>query len=397
MPDCKILAFALLALPLFSSCGNPVQIPLQVMDVQRAVDAGGLVTFPAGTYLLQQTVVVRKSNTIIQGAGPDTIFVFQPALPQVHCVNDRAFTTPCAAADPLPRQIVGAIAIGDASFTAAEGVGDVRPGDWLIVEEKDLVPGEVVIIDWAQVATASGNVIEVQLPFRTAFPNTHPWVSGRSGLGFLVIPQLVEGVQFRDLKIIVPDSGFDAPGISVFAAKDTLIDHVEVNDPDGQPLYSYLSQGLMVQRSSGISDKVLNEFAATVDLSLMNNTFSSNDAALGLDFGTAFFTVAGNQVPSSSNIGFYLLDGVHDGTATANSIQFVRSANSAIGVLARGTQRVTIANNYLAGGQGPGSIGLSIGSAFDGLDQPIYSSGNVVTPNSFGLYWFADYDPTNQP
>jgi hypothetical protein len=147
------------------ACGGPVS----VIDIQAAVDAGGTVRFSAGTYLLTQTVVVRHSNTIIQGAGPDTVFVFRPALPQVHCFNDRAFTTPCSAADPAPRQVASSIAIGDSFFTAADNVDDLRSGDWLIIAEKDLGPGEVVIIDWVQVASASGNTVMVRpisVPYR---------------------------------------------------------------------------------------------------------------------------------------------------------------------------------------------------------------------------------------
>jgi hypothetical protein len=390
----RVSIFALLTLPVLSSCVN---FPYEPADIQRAVDAGGTIRVPPGTYLLTQTIVVRKSNTVIQGAGPETVFVFKPSLPQVHCINDRAFTTPCNVADTAGRQIAGSIALGSNSFEASASVGDLRSGDWLIVEEKDSEPGEVVIIDWVQVATASGNTVVVKSPFRTAFPNTRLWEPGQSGLGFLVLPQLVEGVQFRDFTVLVPDSGFDAPGISVFAAQNTVIDHVEVQDPDGQPLYSYLSHGLTVTNSRGYGDQVLNEFAATVDLSIREDIFSSNDAALGLDFGTGFFEVAGNTVPSSVNIGMYLLDGVHDGMVTCNSIQFVRSSGSAVGVLARGTQRVTIVNNYLEGGEGAASLGISIGSAYDGLSQPIFSSGNVVTPNFFGPLWSVDYDPTNQP
>jgi hypothetical protein len=393
MTYCRSLASILLALLFLSACGGPAG----VIDVQAAVDRGGTVRFPAGTYVLTQTVVVRQSNTIIQGAGPDTIFVFKPTPPQVPCINDRAFTTACEAANLTPRQVASSIAIGDGSFTATDNVDDVRPGEWLIIAEKDLAPREVVIIDWVQVASVSGNTVLVRTPFRTAFPNTHPWVPGSSGLGFLLVPHLVEGVQFRDLTIVVPDSGFDTPGISVAVAKDTVIDHVEVQDPDGQPLYSYLSKGLTVTHSSGVGDKVLSEFAATVDVTLSDNSFSSNDAGLGLDFGTGFFTVVGNTVPSSSNVAMYLLDGVHDGAVNSNSLEFVNSTTSAIGVLARGTQRVTIANNSLAGGQGPASMGISIGSAYGGLDQPIVSSGNIVTPNRFGLLWIMDYDPTNQP
>jgi hypothetical protein len=393
MTYCRSLASILLALLFLSACGGPGG----VIDVQAAVDRGGTVRFPAGTYVLTQTVVVRHSNTIIQGAGPDTVFIFRPVPPQVPCINDRAFTTACEAANQNPRQIASSIAIGDGSFTATNNVDDLRSGEWVIITEKDLVPREVVIIDWVQVASVSGNTVLVRSPFRTAFPNTHPWVEGTSGLGFLLVPQVVEGVQFRDLTIVVPDCGFDTPGIAVAVAKDTVIDNVEVQDPDGQPLYSYPSKGLTVTHSRGIGAKVLNEFAATVDLTVSDNTFSSNEAGLGLDFGTGFFAVVGNKVPSSSNVAMYFLDGVHDGAVSTNSLQFVNSTASAIGVLARGTQRVTIANNYLAGGEGPATIGISIGTAYGGLDQPIISSGNIVTPNWFGPLWTMDYDPTNQP
>ncbi len=375
----RISIFALLALPLLSACGSAQLIGQ--CDIQRAVDAGGTVRFPAGTYLLTRTIVVRKSHTVIQGAGRGTTFVFKPSLPQVHCFNDRAFTTPCNVADGAGRQIAGSIALGSSSFEASDYVDDLRSGDWLLVEEKDSEPSEVVIIDWAQVASASGNTVVVRTPFRTAFPDSRPWEPGHSGLGFLVMPKLVGGVQFRDFTVLVPDSGFDAPGISVFAAQNTVIHNVEVHDANGQPLYSYLSQGLTVTNSRGYGDRVLNEFAATVDLRIRNSTFSSNDAALGLDFGTGFFEVERNTVPASVNIGMYLLDGVHDGTVTRNSIQFVRSSGSAVGMLARGTQRVTVVNNYLEGGEGRASLGISIGSAYDGLSQPIFSFGNVVTSN----------------
>ena len=175
-----------------------------------------------------------------------------------------------------------------------------------------------------------------------------------------------------------------------------MIEDVEVHDSDGQPLYSYLSEGLMVKRSHGSGGKVLNEFAATVDLTVQNSTFESNEAALGLDFGTGFFLITGNQVPASENIGMYLLDGVHDGTVSGNLIDLVRSSNSAIGMLARGTANVNIVGNYLQGGEGPVSIGLSIGPAYT-LDEPILSSGNTVSPNWFGPCWTMEYDPTNLP
>ena len=112
----------------------------------------------------------------------------------------------------------------------------------------------------------------------------------------------------------------------------------------------------------GAAAGVLNEFAATVDLSVRGNRFSADAAAgLGLDLGTAYFDVASNQIDMSRNIGSYLLYGVHDGTFNDNAIGFVSSSGSAFGLLAWGTQNVSIADNTLAGGEGPAQHG-DIGS-----------------------------------
>ena len=373
-----------------------------VTDVQKAVDAGGTIIFPAGTYILTQTVVVRNSDTIIQGVGPETVFVFKPTLPPVHCVNDRAFTTPCDDESGPRRPITVPIAVGDRSFIAGTDVSDLRSGDWLIITEKDRTAGDVISIDWAEVASVSGETVYVESPFRTAFSTAREWDPMHSGLGFWKISHLIQGVQFRNLRIVVPDSGQGAPGISVFAALNARIENVTVEDPDGQALYSYLSKGVTIHNCFGKGGQILNEFAATVDLTLYNNRFTStSETALGLDFGTAFFSAAENTIPSSLDIGMYLLNGVHDGSVAVNSLSFVNSGGiynhgSAIGILARGTQHVNITNNYLAGGAGAASIGISIGPAYD-ADIAIPSFGNTVTPNFFGPSWGEDYDPSNSP
>ncbi len=368
----------------------------QAVDVQKMVDAGGTVIIPEGTYELARTIVVRKSNTIIKGAGPKTVFVFKPSSPEEHCGNDRAFTTPCDVVDTVRRRISSPIAMGDSRFTTADRVDDLHDGDWLIVMDMDSKAGDVVKIDWAQVATASENTVVVRSPFRIAFPNERPWDPHHSGLGFYVLPRLVEGIQFRDFKVVVPDNGKNTPGISLFATKDSLIDNVEVESPNGQPLYSYLSKGLTLTNARGYGGKVLSELAATVDLTVKGNTFSAKSAAVGLDFGSGFFELSNNVIPSSFNSGIYLLYGVHDGEVSGNSIEEVRSEGQATGILARGTQNVSIVDNNLAGAQAPTSVGISIGPAYD-LEHPISSSGNTVTPNTFGPGWSTEYDPTNVP
>jgi hypothetical protein len=375
-------------------------VPMTGADIQKAVDAGGIVKIPAGVYVFSQTIVVRKSNTIIQGAGPGTVFIFQPSLPQVHCVNDRAFTTPCGVVDTTRRQITHSIAVGDYSFPADGDLSDLASGDWLIINERDRNAGTQVIVDWAQVASVSGNVVQLRTPFRTAFPNARDWDPVVSGLGFYRISHLVEGVQFRNFTVIVPDSGEAAPCISVFAAKGTLIDGVIAQDRNGQPLYSYLAKDLTICNSNGDGSQSLtstSEFGSTVDLTVKNNTFSSDSAAVALDLGTAFFEVSRNYIPSSGSIGLYLLYGVHDGTVNDNFISFVRSSSgNAVGIAVRGSQRVTIARNYLAGGAGSSSIGITIGSTYN-TEVPILSSQNQITPNFFGASWAVQYDPTNTP
>jgi hypothetical protein len=197
LPAALVRGSLILPFVVVSLAGCASALRDDTIDVQKAVDAGGTVTFPAGTYVFTQTVVVNKSNTVIQGVGPETVFVFQPSLPQVHCANDRAFTTPCDVLLTPRRQITGPIAIGATAFAASGDVSDLRSGDWLIIEEKDQTAGDVVVVDWAQVASASGNIVEVQTPFRTPFPNVRVWDSEKSGLGFYKVPQLTENVQSK--------------------------------------------------------------------------------------------------------------------------------------------------------------------------------------------------------
>jgi hypothetical protein len=239
---------------------------------------------------------------------------------------------------------------GDVSFTASGDTSDLIPGDWLIVNEKDNTVAEIVVVDWAQVASVAGPRVNVTAPFRTTFPNTHPWEPANGGLAFYKVPALVSDVEFRNFTLLVPDSGTGAPGISVFGSQNVTIDDVSVQDENGQALYSYIAQGVTIQNSSGSSGKRTNEFGASVDLELSNNRFSSgDDAGFGLDFGTAFLQADGNVVSSSVNSGVYVLYGVHDGAVTNNTVDFVNSSGNAVGILVRGSTNLTITNNTLIG------------------------------------------------
>jgi hypothetical protein len=403
----KLLQSLPLAVAFLSACGGgsvtppPAQGMASGSDdtaaVQAAVDAGGVVTFPAGQYLLTKTVVVSKSNTVIQGVGPTTIFTFKPALPLSKCVNDRAFTTPCDVFFTPRRQITAPIAVGDSTFAASGDLSDLVTGDWLIVTERDQKFADIVAVDWAQVASVAGATVTTAAPFRTAFSSAQPFDLNISGLGFVKVPALVQGAEFRNLTVNVPQPGADIPAISIFAALDTTVDRVTAYSASGQALYSFLAKGVVIQNSSGSSGTTLNEFAATVDLQLINNVFSvTQSTGFGLDLASAFFTVSGNSVPVSQDIGMYLFIGIHDGIVENNQIAYVTSSGNALGLLARGTQNVTIINNYFAGGAGATSMGLAIGPD-DNEAVPIVSAHNVIAPNMFGPDWWVDYDPANSP
>jgi Pectate lyase superfamily protein len=366
--------------------------------VQMAVDRGGVVNFPSGTYLLSKTIVVRKSNTTIQGTGPRTVFIFNPSAIRTHCENDRAFTTPCDVSALPVRQISNQISVGDVTFKAVDDTSDLQPGDWLIVTERDAKVDDFVAVDWARVESTDGRTVTVRNPFRVAFSNSRAWVDGKAGLGFRRIPDVVEGTQLRDFAIRVPQGGVGsaAVGVSVFAALHTQIDNINVDDYGAQSLYSYLSKDLTITNSSGQGHSVLNEFAATVDLTLEHNVFGKSDgAALGLNLGTAFFSVTNNALPASRNIGLYLMLGVHDGIVSDNVIEHVASSSNSTGILAWGTQNVRITDNYLASGDGPESLGISVRDSQNLADVPIASTGNVFEPNRFGSGWNSIYDPDN--
>ena len=362
--------------------------------VQKAIDAGGVVTFAAGTYHLKRTIVIRNSNTVIQGEGPRTVFEFHSSGPKTACVNDRAFTTPCEIIHQLPRRIASAISIGDSSFTAADDVSDLQPGDWLIVSEKDSVIGDIITFDWVQVQSVSGLVISVRTAFRTAFSVKRQWDPPRSGLGFRRVTQLVENTEFRNFNVSVPGAAGATPaaGISVIGAFHTTIDHINADSFSAQSLYSYISKDLTITNSSGTGHDVLSEFAATVDLTLRGNRFSKEaSAGMGLDLGTAFFDVSGNDLDMSSNLGTYLLYGVHDGTFSDNRIGYVHSSGNAFGMLVWGDQNIVISSNYLAGGDGARSSGISVRSAEGEVALP--SSNISLSGNTFGSGWTFDYEP----
>ncbi len=372
--------------------------------VQAAVDRGGVVRFAARTYRLTKTITVRHSDTIILGAGPNTLFEFAPAhRDQVHCGTDRVFTTPCDLNDSLPRPLSHSIAIGATAFEAEStaATADVQPGEWIIVTDYDAKIKDRAVVDWAQVSYVDGTTIHVTAPFRTAFGTLRRQVPGAlGGLGFVRIPaeRLVQHVEFRNFSLRVPDRGNRRDrvvGISVFMAKDVTIDRVSADVVGAPPLYTFMSKGVTVTNSQGRGEYELNEFGVSVDLIICNNVFSvKHGAALGLDLGSAFFDVCGNDLIQSENIGGYLLFGVHDGKFRGNHIAHVASKKSAAGFLSWGSQNVEVSNNILDGGDGPNSVAMSIRGA---TTEVVIPSVNItLTGNIVGSGWISEYETPPQ-
>jgi hypothetical protein len=97
----------------------------------------------------------------------------------------------------------------------------------------------------------------------------------------------------------------------------------------------------------------------------------------------------------SRNIGAYLLYGVHDGMFNGNQIAPVGSTTSANGILAWGTQNISISDNYLAGGDGPRSTGISVRSYAGEITIP--SVDVTLSGNTFGNGWALDYGSGTKP
>jgi hypothetical protein len=391
------IILAILVPAIFGACGGggsnsaPVMQPPGAADdttaLQALVDKGGLVRLEARTYHLSRTLVIRQSGVALTGAGDSTVLEYTPSQTLQHCVNDRVITTPCSFDDVLPRQIAAPIGVGDTSFMAinAPDVQDVKPGDWLLINDYDSDIGDRVAVDWVQVESVVGLQINVTQPFRMAFTTARPWVARKSGLGFEHLTPLVEGTELRNFRIVVDDvPSPNTGGISIFGALDTTIDSVSVTNSNGQPLYCYLSKGVAITNSHTQGGKVLSEFAASVDVTIQGNHFrSAGGPGFGLDLGLAFFSASGNYVDQSANAGLYVLYGVHDGTVSGNQVARVGSTlagGSGSGMLVWGSQNIEVSSNHLLGGDGPASVGISVRPYAGELPEP--DTGVTLTNNT---------------
>lgn len=369
--------------------------------VQALLDAGGVVQLDARTYHISRTLMMSHSGTTLQGHGASTVLFYEPPAPGTvkHCQNDRVITTRCALSATIPLEVAGAINVGDTSFQAANSsdLAGIGAGDWLLITNWD--PGikdgtfhtsYATTVDWVQVANVSGTTVNVTVPFRQAFSTPFPYTPSTggtitSGVGFQKI-FVTQDLAVQDLSIVVdPSAAGSAVGVAILSTLNATVQRISVTTHGtADPLYSEYSKGATFANNT-TTGAGLSEFATSVDLTLAGNTMSStNSPAIGLDLGTAFFTVNGNRILASANAGIYALYNVHDGAISNNDLAYVDTVNGAtraIGILLEGCPYVSVTGNSLAGGAGATSVGILF-SAYAAAQLPEPDTGDTASGNS---------------
>lgn len=355
-----------------------------VLAVAAVPANGGTLSLAQGAiYKTTQILQIARGNLVVEGNSAEILF--QPTSPLTH---DRAINIHAGdggSGFSSLRPIAAAIALGATGFTlSAAGDGtDLVAGMWLTVQETDAgVAGEIVIIDWVQVLSVVGTAVSVMAPFRTAFAGLH------STINFRRVINLVENVTLTDLRIRTTDTTNPLLGVSVGIARQVVLNNVTSAPAKGNAFFSYRAADLTLtnchqRRNIGQAT----EFAATVDLKVIGNTLNTQNISpdgsqLVLDYGTAFFAVLGNTMPSPGNIAIQITYGVHDGVISGNSIGYVRDAGitNTSGISSLGSQRIRVVHNVFAGGAGT-SVGIGFGPT-TGLVSNFLSVDNVIGDNS---------------
>ena len=351
-------------------------------------DRAGVLAFGAGkTYLITDTIVANSAAPagsaygplVVEGNGATLLYTASnpanyPAL-RIQSAVDGRF------------DIVGAIAVGDTSFTCASAVeaAALYAGQWLFIACNDAAlhpqpDGDCLYADWMQVASVAGAVVTVQQPFRTAFPGTH--------LGNMFWAELnsVLGVTIRDLTFTSTVAA--TMGLLVFYARNVAVENCRTNT--SMDFWRTKNCSMRSCRSA-FDGRALQgaEFAACVDFSATGNVFEfdgkvPDDSLVRLDMGCGFFNFDGNHLGGAADAAIYIKNGCHDGSVSWNSIGYVRwTALGPTGILGQGPQRVQFVGNTIAGCETHAGNSYGIWSNDDTEVSPtVPSLDNVFGPNS---------------
>lgn len=345
-----------------------------------------------GIYVTSLTYKHTKSNWRSR-AVPGAFIGFIPAPPFVNSQNDRAVIG-AVGTTSAHRPVTGAIAKQATSMVAtnAGDVTDLVKGDWLIISEKDVGAGDIVLYEQIQVLSVVGTTVNFQTPIRTAFPAT----GGGRTLLFRRISGLVEGCELHDIKVLVPDPGGavnGAPGIQCASVgtRRTKLFGCHVDNVMGQAYYSYQTDDLtLTDCSSSMGGNISPEFAATTGLKIKGGNFGyyasqlnaqtpDGSSALTIDYGSAFWSVIGAEFGPSGTIAIQLTY-AYDGVLGFCEVGEIMGAIG-VGVTLTGCQRVRVIANGFEGAAGSPSYSMSSQDSVIATTV-IVSQDNILAFNS---------------
>jgi hypothetical protein len=372
--------------------------------VTSGMSIGGCCTITDGkTFMVSNDASAIVVNGPVKGGvinGSGTI-VFAPKGQLTGARNDRLFYL-ASTEGPMIQISAGRLTRGSTSFTVqnAAAIASWAKDDWLLIVEHDSGIGDVVYLDWVQVADVSRTRVRIKNPLRMTFPNARKWVTkGPSlkctasfpcGLGAIKVANIVQNVTLRDFTIIIPriiDTN-KAVGIALRSTRGTQIENVHCFDLSQNCVAAYRDQGLVFKENHIVQSATANEFAANVDFRLIRNEFnkigeSAFAPCLEIDFGSGFGRVTGNKCSSALNAGIDILYGVHDSYFAVNNIDWVSGQGS--GILSYGSYDCILSGNNLAGGPGTGIV-MTDASRGAGLNVPIADYKNVLKGNIVGSF-----------
>lgn len=369
--------------------------------VYQGTTKGGECTIPDGvTFMISST----KSTIAPIDAGNNPIqrgtinghgrLIFAPQGTLTGGTNDRFFYVTSREGHPSP--IAGPIQKGATSFRVKDpsAAAALSAGDWVIVTEMDSVAGDVVYVDWMEVAAVEGDVVRTAKPFRMAFPNARPYEGPPKhfGLTFRKVGPITSNITIRDITIIIPKIVQEKHGLVAIDTRDTrgmVISNVSCQDNSGNCFAGYMDDS-MTFIDNNLNGTVYSEFAGAINANISRNHVNEPNKELSLsgppttggleiDFGTAFSAVEANVSGPSRQVCLMFVPGVHDTVISGNTCDLVTFGSGAACILARGGYRLTITKNVCKGATGAGK-GIDVGDATN-LRAPILSDGNVVLNN----------------
>ena len=371
-----------------------------VSNLSSTINFFALSQAPVGGGLLDGTgtLIYAPQGTLTPGTNDRMLYIQSNSLGPFPIAGPTDGTHP--------------INIGDTSFTVqnATDASYIRGGDWVVILERDSGPGasDNVYVDWEQVASVVGTIINVRTPFRMRFPNLRAWVPGPSwGLSFTIVGPssaigrsgLMENIVLRDFTILVPQiftrdengNPSRAVGIVTHLTRHVVIQNLTCYDASQDCHSAYVDQD-MVASGNHFHSAFATEYSSQVDARIVGNTFDhltgvlsnhspARESGLLLDFGSGFNNLTRNTVGAAVNTGIDTFAGLHDSTIRGNSVGWVKGNPGGSCIDLMGAYSNIVSENTCAGVDPSGpTYGIRVADAID-MKVKILSDRNVVRNN----------------